>query len=69
MPCDPQCRIKEQKIAVLQQMLEVTEELGQEVARSKRQIMNKMIEIAAEIAYFATEITWGCNPCQISNVI
>ena len=50
-------------------MLEVTEELGQEVARSKKQIMNKMIEIAAEIAYFATEITWGCNPCQISNVI
>ena len=81
MPCDPQCRIrqlnrqlimiKEEKIATLQQILDVTEELGREtprrrdeVTRSKRQIMDKLIELVAEIAYLTAETARGCNPCQ-----
>ena len=81
MPCDPQCRIrqlnsqlitiKEEKIATLQQILDVTEELGREtprrrdeVTRSKRRIIDKLVELVAEIAYLTAETARGCNPCQ-----
>ena len=80
MPCDPQCRIrqlnsqlitiKEEKIATLQQILDVTDELGREtphqrdeVTRSKRRIIDKLVEHVAEIAYLTDEIALGCNPC------
>ena len=82
MPCDPQCRIrqlnsqlitiKEEKIATLQQILDVTDELGREtphrrdeVTRSKRRIIDKLVEHVAEIAYLTDEIARGCNPCQV----
>ena len=76
MPCDPQCRIrqlngqlitiKEEKIATLQQILDVTEEIGRrdEVMRSKRRIIDKLVELMAEIAYLTAETDRGCNPCQ-----
>ena len=81
MPCDPQCQIrqlnsqlitiKEEKIATLRQILDVTEELGRqaphqrdEVARSKRQISQKLVEAMAELMYLTDEIAIGSNTCQ-----
>ena len=83
MPCDPQCQIrqlnsqlitiKEEKIATLRQILDVTDELGRhapnrrdEVARSKRQISQKLVEAVAELMYLTDEIANGCNPCQVN---
>ena len=81
MPCDPQCpvrelnsqliNIKEEKIATLRQILEVTDELGRqaphrwdEVARGRRQIEYKLVEAVAELVYLTNEIALGCNSCQ-----
>ena len=81
MPCDPQCpirqlnsqliTIKEEKIATLRQILDVTEELGRyapnrrdEVARSKRQISQKLLEAIAELMYLTDEIAIGCTTCR-----
>ena len=84
MPCDPQCpirqlnsqliTIKEEKIATLWQILDVTEELGRqpmiapnrrdEVTRSKRQIAQKLLEAIAELMYLTDEIATGCNTCR-----
>ena len=82
MPCDPQCQIrelnsqlitiKEEKIATLRQILDVTDELGRqaphrrdEAARSRRQIEYKLVEAVAELVYLTDEIARGCNPCQV----
>ena len=81
MPCHHQCEIKqlnirlkeikEDKIATLRQILEVTEELGRdnphrsdEVARSKRQVQRKLIDATTELMYLSDEIARGCNTCQ-----
>ena len=83
MPCDPQCQIrqlnsqlittKEEKIATLRQILDVTEELGRqaphrrdEAARNKRQIEYKLVGAVAELVYLTDEIARGCNPCQVN---
>ena len=83
MPCDPQCpvrelnsqliNIKEEKIATLRQILEVTDELGRqaphrrdEAARSRRQIEYKLVEAVAELVYLTDEIARRCNPCQVN---
>ena len=83
MPCDPQCQIrelnsqlitiKEEKIATLWQILDVTDELGcqaphrrDEAARRRRQIEYKLVEAVAELVYLTDEITRGCNPCQVN---
>ena len=83
MPCDPQCPVrelnnqlinmKEEKIATLRQILEVTDELGRqaphrrdEVARGRRQIEYKLVEAVAELVYLTDEIARGCNPCQVN---
>ena len=82
MPCDPQCQIrqlnsqlitiKEEKIATLRQILDVTDELGRqaphrrdEVAR-RRHIEYKLVEAVAELVYLTDEIARGCNPCQVN---
>ena len=83
MPCDPQCpvrelnnqliNIKEEKIATLRQILDVTDELGRqaphrrdEAARGRRQIEYKLVEAVAELVYLTDEIARGCNPCQVN---
>ena len=83
MPCDPQCQIrqlnsqlitiKEEKIATLRQILDVTDELGRqaphrrdEAARGRRQIEYKLVEAVAELVYLTDEIARGCNPCQVN---
>ena len=83
MPCDPQCpvrepnnqliNIKEEKIATLRQILDVTDELGHqaphqrdEAARSRRQIEYKLVEAVAELVYLTDEIACGCNTCQVN---
>ena len=83
MPCDPQCQIrelnsqlitiKEEKIATLRQILDVTDELGRqaphrrdEAARGRRQIEYKLVEAVAELVYLTDEIACGCNPCQVN---
>ena len=84
MPCDPQCpirqlngrlmTIKKDKVATLQQILDVTEELGRqpmitpnrrdEVTRSERQISQKLYFAIAELMYLTDEIATGCNTCR-----
>ena len=81
MPCDPQCQIrqlnsqlitiKEEKIATLRQILDITDELGRqaphrrdEVARGRRQIEYKLVEAVAELVYLTDEVALGCNSCQ-----
>ena len=83
MTCHPQCQIrqlnsrliniKEEKIATLQQILEVTKELGREaphrrdeVERSIIEIQQKLVGAVAELVYLTDEIARGCNPCQIN---
>ena len=83
MPCDPQCPVrglnyqlinmKEDQIATLRQIQEVTDELGRqaphrrdEAARGRRQIEYKLVEAVAELVYLTDEITCGCNPCQVN---
>ena len=85
MPCDPQCQIqirqlnshlitiKEEKIATLRQILDVTDELGRqaphrrdETARRRRQIEHKLVEAVAELVCLNNEIARGCNPCQVN---
>ena len=83
MPCEPQCQIrqlnsqlitiKEEKIATLRQILDVTDELGRhapnrrdEVARRRRHISHKLVEAVAELVYLTDEIACGCNPCQVN---
>ena len=81
MPCHHQCEIKQlnaqlkeikqDKVATLRQILEVTEELGRdnphqrdEVARSRRQIQRKLIDAISELMYINEEIATGCRTCQ-----
>ena len=83
MPCDPQCQIrqlnsqlitiKEEKIATLRQILDVSEELGRqaphrrdETARNKRNIEHKLVGAVAELVYLTDEIARGCNPCRVN---
>ena len=63
--------ITKDKIATLRQILDVTEELGRyapnrrdEVARSKRQISQKLLEAIAELMYLTDEIAIGCTTCR-----
>ena len=81
MPCDPQCQIrqlnsqlitiKEEKIATLWQILDVTDELGcqaphrrDEVERRRRQIQTKLVQAVAELVSLTDEIALGCDSCQ-----
>ena len=83
MHCATQCQIrdlnsqlitiKEEKIATLRQILDVTDELGRqaphrrdEAARGRRQIEYKLVEAVAELVYVTDEIARGCNPCQVN---
>ena len=65
--------MKEDQIATLRQILDVTNELGRqaphrrdEVARERRQIEYKLVEAVAELVYLTDEIARGCNPCQVN---
>jgi hypothetical protein len=81
MPCDPQCPVrglnyqlinmKEDQIATLRQILEVTDELGRqaphrrdEVERRRRQIQTKLVQAMRELASLTDEIALGCDSCQ-----
>ena len=78
MPCDPQCpvrelnnqliNIKEEKNAMLRQILEVTDELGHqaphrrdEVVRRRRKIQTKLVQAMTELVSLTDEIALGCD--------
>ena len=73
MPCDPQCPVrglnyqlinmKEDQIATLRQILEVTDELGRqaphrrdEVARRRRQIQTKLVQAMTELVSLTSRL-------------
>ena len=81
MPCDPQCPVrglnyqlinmKEDQIATLRQIQEVTDEIGRqaphrrdEVERRTRQIQTKLVLAMRELASLTDEIALGCDTCQ-----
>ena len=81
MPCDPQCPVrglnyqlinmKEDQIATLRQIQEVTDELGRqaphrrdEAERRRRQIQTKLVQAMRELASLTDEIALGCDSCQ-----
>ena len=63
--------IKHDKIKTLKNIYEVTEELGrenphrrEEVARSKREISQKLMAGIAELMYIEEELSRGCTTCR-----
>ena len=63
--------IKNDKIKTLKNIYEVTEELGREnphrrdeVARSKREISQKLIAGLSELMYIEEELSRGCTTCR-----
>ena len=65
--------IKHDKIKTLKNIYEVTEELGrenphrrEEVARSKREISQKLMAGIAELMYIKEELSRGCTTCRVN---
>ena len=65
--------IKHDKIKTLKNIYEVTEQLGrdnphrrEEVARSKREIEQKLMTGIAELMYIEEELSRGCTTCRVN---